>query len=140
MWDAQAAGALGLPMVGMFSRGTSEAEFRAAGATDVFRDIQHLLENVKGSVLGRLLHRRTSPPGPAGGTTQTYNKQEAHMDPNNEAGKRLGQGQDDGSEENPARKQNKRQDADGLADGSGTNSRKSSDQGQEDAGQSFYAG
>ncbi|MGP9501148.1 HAD family hydrolase [Specibacter sp. AOP5-B1-6] len=57
VWDAKAAQALGLPMIGVCSGGTSEADLRGAGAVEVHSDVQELLEHVDASVLGQLLQR-----------------------------------------------------------------------------------
>lgn len=57
VWDAAAAGKLGLAMVGVTSGGTSAAELQEAGAMEVYRDVQSLLEGLNSSALGQLIHR-----------------------------------------------------------------------------------
>ncbi|RAN70763.1 HAD family hydrolase [Bacillus sp. SRB_336] len=57
VWDAAACGKLGLAMVGVCSGGTSEAELRDAGAREVHRDVQALLDGLDASELGRLISR-----------------------------------------------------------------------------------
>lgn len=50
-----------LPMVGVCSGGTSEAELRDAGAAEVFSDFQGLLERMDGSAQGLRLGRPQDP-------------------------------------------------------------------------------
>lgn len=53
VWDVEAAGKAGLACLGVECGGTSEAELREAGATDVFRDPAELLDRWATSPLGR---------------------------------------------------------------------------------------
>jgi HAD superfamily hydrolase (TIGR01509 family) len=62
IWDGQAAQRAGVPFVALTCGGTPEAELRAAGAVEVWRDPAHLLEHLEESALGRLL---TVSPEPA---------------------------------------------------------------------------
>ncbi|AIY03141.1 hypothetical protein ART_3542 [Arthrobacter sp. PAMC 25486] len=55
VWDAKAAAALGIPMIGVRSGGTSAAELYEAGAVEVFDDVRELLDKVDQSRLGTLL-------------------------------------------------------------------------------------
>jgi HAD superfamily hydrolase (TIGR01509 family) len=43
VWDAHAAGAAGVPCIGLLSGGISEAELKAAGASPIFPDAKELL-------------------------------------------------------------------------------------------------
>jgi HAD superfamily hydrolase (TIGR01509 family) len=52
VWDAHAARQAGVSFVGVVCGGTSEAELRDAGASEVWRDPGHLLANVTTSLLG----------------------------------------------------------------------------------------
>jgi phosphoglycolate phosphatase-like HAD superfamily hydrolase len=54
VWDVYAATELDSPTIGLTCGGTSEAELRDAGAVDVFRDPQALLQNLAQSRIGRL--------------------------------------------------------------------------------------
>ncbi|WP_306418793.1 hypothetical protein [Arthrobacter psychrolactophilus] len=54
--DALGSIAVGLPMIGVCSGGTSAAELRDAGSAEVYQDVQELLENVPGTALVRLLY------------------------------------------------------------------------------------
>ena len=55
VWDVMAAGKLGIPTVALTCGGTSEAELREAGAVEVYDGPRELLDNLGGSVIGRLL-------------------------------------------------------------------------------------
>jgi len=55
VWDMQAAGALGMPAVGLTCGGTSAAELRKAGAAEVYAGPRDLLENLSSSAIGALL-------------------------------------------------------------------------------------
>lgn len=57
VWDMKAASALGMPAVAFSCGGTSAAELRDAGAVEVYAGPRDLLENLDGSVIGRLLLR-----------------------------------------------------------------------------------
>lgn len=57
VWDAAAAGKLGLGMLGVTSGGTSAAELHEAGALEVYRDVQSLLDELDSSALGQLISR-----------------------------------------------------------------------------------
>ncbi len=156
VWDAQAAAALGLPMIGVCSGGTSEAELFDAGALEVYSDVQELLANVETSALAQLLRqekitqaRRNGPSGNRSYKPREDDKKESPMEAHEEsqtapesqdqeAAEASGKGRrgDDttgqrGGAKNP----------DELPDGSGTDAhRTGSEQGQEDEGQSFDAG
>jgi phosphoglycolate phosphatase-like HAD superfamily hydrolase len=52
VWDALAADAAEVSFIGLTCGGTGEAELRAAGAAEVWRDPQDLLDNVSTSLLG----------------------------------------------------------------------------------------
>lgn len=58
VWDMKAAAALGMPAVAFSCGGTSAAELRDSGAAEVYEGPRDLLENLEGSVIGRLLLRR----------------------------------------------------------------------------------
>ena len=55
VWDVMAAAKLGIPTVALTCGGTSEAELREAGAVEVYEGPRELLDNLGGSVIGRLL-------------------------------------------------------------------------------------
>jgi HAD superfamily hydrolase (TIGR01509 family) len=55
VWDVLAAADLGLPVIGLTSGGTSEAELREAGAAEIYTGPRDLLESFDTSLLGRLL-------------------------------------------------------------------------------------
>jgi HAD superfamily hydrolase (TIGR01509 family) len=55
VWDMKAAGALGIPAIGVTCGGVSAAELRDAGAVEVYEGPRDLLENLTSSVIGRLL-------------------------------------------------------------------------------------
>jgi HAD superfamily hydrolase (TIGR01509 family) len=55
VWDAAAALRAGVPFVGLTCGGTSEAELRAAGAVEVWRDPAQLLTRLDVSLLGSLV-------------------------------------------------------------------------------------
>ncbi|MDP9695504.1 UNVERIFIED_ORG: HAD superfamily hydrolase (TIGR01509 family) [Arthrobacter globiformis] len=55
VWDVMAAGKLGIPTVALTCGGTSEAELREAGAVEVYDGPRELLDNLGGSVIGKLL-------------------------------------------------------------------------------------
>lgn len=61
VWDAAACTKLGLPMIGVSSGGTSETELHDAGAMEVHRDVQTLLEGLDASALGQLISRARRP-------------------------------------------------------------------------------
>jgi HAD superfamily hydrolase (TIGR01509 family) len=52
VWDAEAAKRAGVPFVGVTCGGTSEAELRAAGAIEVWRDPADLLDHGSSVLLG----------------------------------------------------------------------------------------
>lgn len=54
VWDIEAAGALGMPCVGVLTGGVGEDELRAAGAVEVYDGPAALLAGFDGSPLGRL--------------------------------------------------------------------------------------
>lgn len=62
VWDIYAAGALGIPAIGLTCGGTSEAELREAGAVEVYESPRALLENLSDSAIGRLLTGTSSTP------------------------------------------------------------------------------
>jgi HAD superfamily hydrolase (TIGR01509 family) len=70
-YDAQAARAAGLSMIGLTSGGFDEEDLRAAGCMCVYRDIEDLLENYETSPIARLTARPKTlmhgaqPPGSA---------------------------------------------------------------------------
>ena len=55
VWDVQAAGHLGIACIGLACGGTPAATLLHAGAAEVYRDPQDLLEHFTDSALGRLL-------------------------------------------------------------------------------------
>ncbi|WP_395399099.1 HAD family hydrolase [Arthrobacter sp. UC242_113] len=55
VWDVMAAAKLGIPTVALTCGGTSEAELREAGAVEVYDGPRELLDNLGGSVIGKLL-------------------------------------------------------------------------------------
>jgi HAD superfamily hydrolase (TIGR01509 family) len=55
VWDMMAAGALGIPAIGVTCGGVSAAELREAGAAEVYDGPQDLLHNLTSSAIGRLL-------------------------------------------------------------------------------------
>ncbi|MFX1821736.1 HAD family hydrolase [Pseudarthrobacter sp. CC4] len=57
VWDMLAAGALGIPAIGVTCGGVSAAELREAGAVEVYEGPQDLLQNLTSSAIGRLLAR-----------------------------------------------------------------------------------
>ncbi len=57
VWDVKAAAELEIPTIGLLSGGTSEAELRDAGASEIWNDPRELLENLETSMLGKLAAR-----------------------------------------------------------------------------------
>ena len=57
VWDMKAAGALGIPAIGVTCGGVSAGELREAGAVEVYEGPRDLLENLTSSAIGRLLPR-----------------------------------------------------------------------------------
>lgn len=57
VWDIYAAGKLAIPAIGLSCGGTSEAELRDAGAVEVYESPRALLDQLKGSAIGRLAAR-----------------------------------------------------------------------------------
>jgi HAD superfamily hydrolase (TIGR01509 family) len=55
VWDMKAAAALGMPAMAFSCGGTSAAELRDSGAAEVYEGPRDLLENLEGSIIGRLL-------------------------------------------------------------------------------------
>lgn len=55
VWDMKAAGALGIPAIGLTCGGIHAAQLREAGAVEVYDGPRHLLENLGSSAIGRLL-------------------------------------------------------------------------------------
>ncbi|HKU01480.1 MAG TPA: HAD-IA family hydrolase, partial [Arthrobacter sp.] len=55
VWDMKAAGALGIPAIGLTCGGIHAAELREAGAVEVYDGPRHLLQNLGASAIGRLL-------------------------------------------------------------------------------------
>ena len=55
MWDMKAAGALGIPAIGLTCGGIHAAQLREAGAVEVYDGPRHLLQNLGSSAIGRLL-------------------------------------------------------------------------------------
>jgi phosphoglycolate phosphatase-like HAD superfamily hydrolase len=51
----KAAGALGIPAIGLTCGGIHAAELREAGAVEVYDGPRHLLQNLGTSAIGRLL-------------------------------------------------------------------------------------
>ncbi len=60
VWDMKAAGALGIPAIGVTCGGVSAVELREAGAVEIYEGPRDLLENLTSSAIGRLL---SLPPG-----------------------------------------------------------------------------
>ena len=60
VWDVQAAAAIGVPTIALTCGGISEAELRGAGATEIYDNPRHLLENFERSAIGNLRTRRSS--------------------------------------------------------------------------------
>jgi phosphoglycolate phosphatase-like HAD superfamily hydrolase len=56
VWDVQAAADLGIPCIGLECGGTSAAILTRAGAVEVYRNPQDLLEHFTDSAIGSLLH------------------------------------------------------------------------------------
>lgn len=54
VWDVLAAAKLDIPVIGLTSGGTSEAELREAGAIEVYKDVQALLDEFNDGILHRL--------------------------------------------------------------------------------------
>lgn len=57
VWDVKAAAELQIPTIGLLCGGTSEAELRDAGATEIWENPRDLLENLESSMLGKLAAR-----------------------------------------------------------------------------------
>ncbi|WP_104162157.1 HAD family hydrolase [Arthrobacter sp. ZGTC212] len=57
VWDVKAAAELKIPTIGLLCGGTSEAELRDAGATEIWENPRELLENLERSLLGKLAAR-----------------------------------------------------------------------------------
>ena len=57
VWDMLAAGALGIPAIGVTCGGVGAAELREAGAVEVYEGPQDLLQNLTSRAIGRLLAR-----------------------------------------------------------------------------------
>ncbi|MBO0898175.1 HAD family hydrolase [Arthrobacter sunyaminii] len=57
VWDVKAAAELKIPTIGLLCGGTSEAELRDAGATEIWENPRDLLENLESSLLGKLAAR-----------------------------------------------------------------------------------
>ncbi|UTT69046.1 HAD family hydrolase [Arthrobacter sp. DNA4] len=55
VWDMKAAGALGIPAIGLTCGGIHAAQLREAGAVEVYDGPRHLLQNLGSSAIGRLL-------------------------------------------------------------------------------------
>jgi len=55
VWDMKAAGALGMPAIGVTCGGRSAAELFDAGAAEVYTGPRDLLDNLQQSAIGRLL-------------------------------------------------------------------------------------
>jgi HAD superfamily hydrolase (TIGR01509 family) len=55
VWDMKAAGALGIPAIGLTCGGIQAAQLREAGAVEVFDGPRQLLQNLGSSAIGRLL-------------------------------------------------------------------------------------
>lgn len=74
-WDAEAAGALGVPFVGLETGGARRAELTRAGAAAVCTDPRDLLDAVEAGLLGRLVSGRPAegrqPPSPASSSSRT---------------------------------------------------------------------
>ncbi|MDQ0767672.1 HAD superfamily hydrolase (TIGR01509 family) [Pseudarthrobacter defluvii] len=58
VWDMKAAGALGIPAIGVTCGGIQAAQLREAGAVEVYEGPRDLLENLGSSAIGRLLALR----------------------------------------------------------------------------------
>jgi phosphoglycolate phosphatase-like HAD superfamily hydrolase len=54
VWDVKAAAAIGVPAIALTCGGISEAELRDAGATEVYDNPRHLLDNLESSAIGKL--------------------------------------------------------------------------------------
>lgn len=57
VWDVKAAAELKIPTIGLLCGGTSEAELRDAGASEIWENPRELLENLDSSLLGKLAAR-----------------------------------------------------------------------------------
>jgi HAD superfamily hydrolase (TIGR01509 family) len=55
VWDMKAAGALGIPAIGVTCGGVRAGELREAGAVEVYDGPRDLLQNLTSSAIGRLL-------------------------------------------------------------------------------------
>ncbi len=55
VWDMKAAGALGIPAIGVTCGGVRASELREAGAVEVYDGPRDLLQNLTSSAIGRLL-------------------------------------------------------------------------------------
>jgi HAD superfamily hydrolase (TIGR01509 family) len=68
VWDMKAAGALGIPAIGVTCGGRSAAELFDAGAAEVYEGPRDLLDNLQESAIGRLLglEPQAQPPKTAG--------------------------------------------------------------------------
>jgi HAD superfamily hydrolase (TIGR01509 family) len=55
VWDMKAAGALGIPAIGVTCGGVRASELREAGAVEVYDGPRDLLQNLPSSAIGRLL-------------------------------------------------------------------------------------
>lgn len=54
VWDAHAAGAAGVPCIGVLSGGIAESELKAAGASPIFSDAQDLLDRLDSTGIAAL--------------------------------------------------------------------------------------
>ena len=61
VWDMKAAGALGIPAIGVTCGGIQAAQLREAGAVEVYEGPRDLLENLGSSAIGRLLALQPNP-------------------------------------------------------------------------------
>lgn len=61
VWDMKAAGALGIPAIGLTCGGIQAAQLREAGAVEVYEGPRDLLENLGSSAIGRLLALQPNP-------------------------------------------------------------------------------
>ncbi len=61
VWDMKAAGALGIPAIGVTCGGIQAAQLREAGAVEVYEGPRDLLENLGTSAIGRLLALQPNP-------------------------------------------------------------------------------
>lgn len=61
VWDMKAAGALGIPAIGVTCGGIQASQLREAGAVEVYDGPRHLLENLGSSAIGRLLALQPNP-------------------------------------------------------------------------------